>query len=195
MPNVDIKEVGLILTAGAVGGELSVLFAKLYDQPFKTSVLLAVIASPFLGMGAAYIGVYVIANSDTKAFLRCLGFAMLCGLTPKPIYDIGATLITQRDRQQEIVALAKDANKKAAEGKESLAQLPPKVEDATHKVADVTSKAIEAVKIANVTDNPQVVAEAKATTSEVIKQINDLEREGKITKEIKEESVGKLEAK
>jgi len=65
---------------------------------------LGVLASSALGTGAGFIGVYVIANSDTRSLLRCLGFALLCGFSWKPVYDGGEAIVKQGGLRQELKA-------------------------------------------------------------------------------------------
>lgn len=70
---------GLVIIGGLIGGLLQPIFARLNprsDDPPAINFLF----SPILGIAAAGISIYVIANSDTDAPMRILFFALLCGL-------------------------------------------------------------------------------------------------------------------
>lgn len=85
-----------VICAGGIGGVLSWVFSITIGRPaVLESPWQAIPAFAALGMGAAFIGVYVIAHSDTRALMRCLGFALLCGVSWKPIFDAGDALVEQ----------------------------------------------------------------------------------------------------
>lgn len=85
-----------VICAGGIGGVLSWVFSITIGRPaVLESPWQAIPAFAVLGMGAAFIGVYVIAYSDTRALMRCLGFALLCGVSWKPIFDAGDALVKQ----------------------------------------------------------------------------------------------------
>lgn len=70
---------GVVIIGGVLGGLLQPIVAKLnpnaQDPENKTFFL-----SPLLGVAAAGISIYVLANSNTEDPLRLLFFALLCGL-------------------------------------------------------------------------------------------------------------------
>lgn len=67
----------------------------------------AAFAFTALGAAAAVIGVYLLANSDTKAVARCIALALACGLAWKPVIDAGSALVTQTTDQENNEDVAK----------------------------------------------------------------------------------------
>ena len=96
-----MKIVLLVAGAGGIGGFLSWVYAITVGQPPMLHSLLAIPASIALGAGAAFVGIFALAHTDTRVLTRCLAFAVLCGLSWKPIYDAGNALVKQSIRQQE----------------------------------------------------------------------------------------------
>ena len=92
---VDWREVSALIIAGGIGGFLAWVSAGFIGSSMPFGPILAIPGSIVLGMGAAIIGVYLIAHSDTRLFMRCLAFAMMCGFCWKPIYDAGSAAIAQ----------------------------------------------------------------------------------------------------
>jgi len=140
---INIKEVVQILIFGGIGGFLSWVYTVTMGKPIALIWYYAIPASIFLGTGAAFVGVYVIAHSDTRAVMRCLGFALLCGFSWKPIYDAGSALVNQTFQQQEergIVSLSGKSVKLAQElQKVSTDKLPEKIDE----VAKATIQVVE----------------------------------------------------
>ncbi len=96
LSSVNWKEVLLIIAGGAIGGLLSWVYSITLGLSTVLAGWQAVVASVTLGMGASFLGVYLIANTDTAPFYDALGFAVLCGFAWKPIYDGGAHLLTRQ---------------------------------------------------------------------------------------------------
>jgi H+/Cl- antiporter ClcA len=94
------REVLLVSIFGAFGGFLSWVLANvgptsdLLDNPvLDRPWFIALPAAIAFGVGAAYLGVYLIANADPRALPRFFGFALLCGMAWAPTFDAGKALI------------------------------------------------------------------------------------------------------
>jgi hypothetical protein len=112
-----------VIASGAVGGILSWIYSITVGDPFHEDSIVAIASAVPLGMGAGFVGVYVLANSDTRALARTLGIAMLCGMFWKPVYDAG--------REQVLTGLKKADLSEATETlNDQIARLDKASEDA-----------------------------------------------------------------
>ncbi len=75
-------------------------------EPPKINIYWALPAWIALGMGSAFIGVYLIANTDTRVIFRYLSFAILCGFSWKPILEAGYALIQHKTEQNKTLQLS-----------------------------------------------------------------------------------------
>ncbi len=89
-----------VMVAGFIGGLASCLYSTLVGTRLPVPWYGAIPGSGLLGAGAGFIGVFVLANSDMRAVERTLGFAFLCGLAWKPVYDGGGALVQQTIKQK-----------------------------------------------------------------------------------------------
>ena len=99
------KEAALILAFGGAGGILSWIYAVTIFQAPEASGIYTLIAWMTFGMAASFLGVYLIANTDTRAIYRCLAFALLCGFSWKPTFEAAEALIdkqTAASRTQQL---------------------------------------------------------------------------------------------
>lgn len=177
--NVNLREVLFILMFGAFGGALSWVYAATIGQPLQLNLLLSLAASTVLGTGAAFVGVFVIANTDTRAFLRCLGFALLCGFSWKPVYDAGSALVNQQVK----VSHARDVTQKTTAAIADLATTPP--DQLVPKLSAVTSLAETSVEAVNKVDDPTVAAEAASKTKVAIQELKQLSQEQKVPMDLR----------
>lgn len=161
------SEVGKVLLFGGAGGLLSWVYAQTVGQPYAGSPWVVIPSSFLLGMGAAYIGVYLLANSDRKDLLRCLGFALACGFAWKPVYEAGSALITQQ-QNQKLESKAAALTQQVAEVNKALLQAPPDQTDA--KVAQAATTAVQALNAAQNVRDPAIQREAyrKATEFQAV---------------------------
>ncbi|MDH3254530.1 MAG: hypothetical protein OEM62_06020 [Acidobacteriota bacterium] len=97
---VDWRAAIWVVGFGGVGGLLSWVWSITVGEPISDSTTKAIAAALVLGMGAGFVGVYVLGNSDTKVLLRTLGFALLCGFSWKPVFEAGQALVTSRVESQ-----------------------------------------------------------------------------------------------
>jgi hypothetical protein len=86
---------GLVAAFGAVGGLIAwILQSSTGGRLLPWAWYGAVPAAMVLGAGAAGIGVYVLATTDTEQRGRALFFALLCGVFFKPVWQAGSSFIT-----------------------------------------------------------------------------------------------------
>jgi hypothetical protein len=169
LSGVNAQELKWILSAGAAGGFLSWVYALVLGQPLPVQGFIAIPACVVLGIGASFIGVYVIANTDTSAFLRAAGFAFLCGFSWKPIYDAGSALITQHTNERQAQTSAVDSVRKLEELQRAPAGEVPA------KVTEATTSAVTAIQAAKATDNPKVKEQVLKNTDLLIQHLKNLD--------------------
>ena len=95
-----------VIAAGATGGVLSWIYAMTIGQPPATSGIWTLFAWMAFGMAAAYLGVYLIANTDTSVLSRCLAFALLCGFSWKPTLEAADALYQKHTADRRIQKLS-----------------------------------------------------------------------------------------
>ena len=105
------ENLGLVVIGGLIGGLLQPVFARLNprnDDP----PLINFIFSPILGIAAAGISIYVIANSDPNAPMRILFFALLCGLAFPAILTSAVDNVSRRTEavQKKVAKIANEAS-------------------------------------------------------------------------------------
>lgn len=161
----QLTEAGLILGAGAIGGFLSWVWAATLGKPLAGSPWLMIPASMVLGMGAAFLGVYLLANSDTRALMRCLAFAIACGFSWKPVYDAGDALVSQRTREQQ-EGTAKDLSKKAETAIRRVEKAQPS--EVAPRISEAADAALEAARAAQKVDDPSVRSEVSLNVTKLL---------------------------
>src|SRR5689334_7730374 len=96
--NNNIRQALWIAGAGAIGGVLSWLSTVASSGHLgNLTTMSAVLACILLGAGAAFIGVYVIANTDRRDFIHCFAFAVLCGFAWRVVYEGGEAMLSKRE--------------------------------------------------------------------------------------------------
>ncbi len=100
----------IVALGGAIGGILQPIVAKLNPKtpaPENSQYW----QSPLLGIAAAGISVYVVANTDTNEALRLFFFAVLCGLAFPTVLTSAVDSVGKRtDKvQQEVADIANKA--------------------------------------------------------------------------------------
>lgn len=148
-----------VLGVGAVGGALSWVFAiTIGVRPVLNQVWLAVPATMLLGAGAAYIGVYLLASSDTAQVHRCLAFALVCGVAWKPVWDAGTALVDQTTRQHRLYAEATRLEVRSREVTRALAETSAAATPQIVAEAGKVSLQLTEVASATETSNPELAA-------------------------------------
>lgn len=167
--DANLKIAFLVALFGAIGGFLSWVYAAVLGQPFSQSWWVAALASTSLGMGAAFLGVFLIANTDTKALLRCLAFAMLCGFSWKPVYDAAGAFINQEiNTKQE-----RETMKLFALAKISAAELSKARPEQIPEIAFKASEAnLAALRAASKVENSEIRRNALVQSTEIMKSID-----------------------
>lgn len=148
-----------VLGVGAIGGALSWVFAVTIGvPPVLSHWWLAVPAAMLLGAGAAYIGVYLLASSDTAQVHRCLAFALLCGVAWKPVWDAGTALVDQSIRRQQYRARAAELETRTHQVMRELTERPP--QEASRAIAEASKVAEQLTDVASATEatDPELAA-------------------------------------
>lgn len=97
---INWKEIGWVALAGALGGSLSLVYSFTRGVPPSVSPqFLALPAYLFLGAGAGLLGVYVLAKTDTRQTMHCLGFSLACGLSWAPVFDASTALVEKSQQE------------------------------------------------------------------------------------------------
>lgn len=100
-------QLGIVVFGGLLGGLLQPVVARLNpksEDPTTQSYFL----SPLLGIAAAGISIYVLANSDTTQPMRLLFFALLCGLAFPAVLSSAVDTVGRRTTnvQREVAEIA-----------------------------------------------------------------------------------------
>jgi hypothetical protein len=120
----------------AVGGIVAWLVIGQITLLIAVPVWIEFLVSALVGGVASYLGVYLLANTDTKQRSHCLAFAVACGLSWKPVVEAATTLVSKGITQNRAEAdtantkeTARTLNETAAQG-----ELPSRI-DATATAA------------------------------------------------------------
>ncbi|MGI0117507.1 hypothetical protein [Zooshikella sp. RANM57] len=174
--NINWKEIVFITVAGGIGGCLSLVYSITVGNPPTVELPVGILAYIFLGMGAGFLGVYVIAKTDTSQFAHALGFAIACGLSWAPIMDASTALIKQNTEKQ-LAHETEYLSKKVKIEKE-------KVKDASGDNLSVISERIgeyseQLAKIVDSANAVETISKANHVLSsigEVVAQINERDK-------------------
>lgn len=146
-----------VILAGALGGLLSSIYGSYLGDKTHLATLARYAGSTALGMGAAFVGVFLLANSDITslpALRRTLAFALVCGFAWRPVYEAGTAFVRQQVQVQRIEEL----------GKQTLA-----VNDRASQVpAEVANKTSELLLEVSKVDRPEVSDKASAQAERVV---------------------------
>lgn len=156
--------------AGGFGGFLSWVYTLAVGTPLKVDGVVGVMISMLLGLGASLIGVYVLANSDRQALVRCLVFAMLCGFSWKPVFDAGTASITLHTERQETREQLSELTAETSETVALIEKTPPaeRAQDPV-RLVEATQKAGDMLRVAGKLDDP----EAKTRAAKAVKRVVD----------------------
>lgn len=160
-----------VILVGGIGGLFSWLYPLTFGQELVSPWYKAIPLFIAFGMGAAFIGVYVLANSDRRDQMRCLGFALLCGFAWKFVWDSGNALIHQTFQLREekrVVSLSE-------ESKELARKLPTiQTDQLPAKINETTTTTIQAVQALPKIKTMEVREAVMVSTNEVISALNDI---------------------
>lgn len=92
-----MKVAVIIVTSGAVGGLMSWVLQTGYQgfPPFHWVWYLGMPAFLLFGGCAAFLGVFLVANTDTKDLKHAAAFALACGIGWQPIIQGSIAIVTQ----------------------------------------------------------------------------------------------------
>lgn len=136
------REFSYISGAGGIGGMLSLVYSMTVGTPPLVDPLpWGVFAYAFLGAGAAFLGVYLIAKTDTNHVSHCLAFAVACGVAWAPVFD-GTSALVQQNRER---AATVKISKKIDSLKSSLGRLESANSTEISKVADAVVNDIDEI--------------------------------------------------
>ncbi len=158
--NINWREIGFICIAGGIGGILSLVYTvTVGNTPYIPPSFLGVFAYIFFGMAAGYLGVYVIARTDTTKMAHALGFALACGLSWAPVIDASGALVQQHIEQ----ALGQQVE-----------QANETIETALAEIPDAEGDRLVQLK-RTIEENTQVLAEAavRADSLKTVRKVND----------------------
>lgn len=158
----------MVVAAGGLGGILSWIYSLSVGEPLSLSLVPAFLSAIVLGMGAAFIGVYVLANSDTQTLMRTLGFALLCGFCWKPVFDAGKALVYTRIEESSV--------REAAEGlDEDLEALTDATgTELTLGIAAVEGATSDLIRSAGAVMDPRLRAEIRNLTSRSVAALGEV---------------------
>lgn len=168
---------GLVVLGGLCGGLLQPVYARLNPDRPNPATSHAMWCA-LLGLAAAGISVYVVANSQTDQPIRLLFFSVLCGLAFPSVLTSAVDSVGKRTEQvqRDVAQIAKDAKsddmvttaQAADQLKTTLARNPI---DAIGSKGVPVVEATAQIAVQNIaetaTNNP-------ATTAEVINQLQQV---------------------
>jgi hypothetical protein len=168
---------GIVMLGGLLGGMLQPVYARLNpDKPNPTSGNSA--WSALLGVAAAGISIYVVANSETDDPVRLLFFALLCGLAFPAVLTSAVDSVSKRtqDAAREVAQAAKQAKS------DDIVQTAQAADHLKNTLASNPSDAIGSKGLSVVEATAQIavqnIAETATTnpesTAEVINQLQQV---------------------
>lgn len=195
--NIDFQDIALVSFGGAFGGFLQPILAR-FDPSQQNPDFSNWFLGPVLGIAAAGITVFVLANSNTENKLRLLFFSLLCGLA---FPSVLTRAVDSLDAQSQVVEdRAKEIAESSAKGKsfqaaneltKTMAQNP-----STVAIEQQSQEKLE-ISASTVVDNLAAKAVANSSGSsaaiEQLKQIGTTARNAgydgvalKVTEELKQ---------
>lgn len=125
----------------------------------------------FLGAFASGIGVYVLTNTDTRAFARTLFFAALCGFAWKPVCDAGAAFVEQAVQQRQD-ATAQELGDQVAQLSTNLTDTPsPQLDLKLEEISGAAQAAVEALPQVR---NPKIRREIEAKINVALQAVSQV---------------------
>lgn len=179
---VEWKELAIIFGAGAVGGLAGWLIGVVTTNDLGTRWMLDMLTSILCGGLAAGVAIYLIANTNTAQAMRCMFFAVVCGMSWKPVLQAGMkvadTAVTHQEVSDQKSQLQATINNASANGTapatllagaSSLADNLNKVESADLQQAAVATASEAVTKAAQA---PDVAPEAIAKIAHKAEALN-----------------------
>lgn len=182
LDGISKQDIGLVAIGGGFGGFLQPILAR-FDPSQQNPDFSNWFLGPILGIAAAGITVFVLANSNTENKLRLLFFSLLCGLAFPSV--LTRAVETLDPVSQEVVSKAEDIAAKAATGKTEQAAVELATtmtqNPATVAVQKEAEQKLEASANAVVSDLVEKAGSAESSTEQAaverLKQIGDSARD------------------
>jgi hypothetical protein len=161
----NLRYLGFVLLAGAVGGLLYWVIAKWTGTSLPAVFGAATVpVLMFVGALAAAIGVYVLTASDLTA-MRTYVFAVLCGLAWQPMIAAGSRIATNATASNQNAQLGQQVDQiKAANGSGNTQQIAASV----NQTSAAVTKTLE---LSQTVTDPAKKTELAATSNAAIQQL------------------------
>lgn len=193
---INRQDVSLVGIGGALGGLLQPIVAKL-DPSSPNPELSNWFLGPVLGVAAAGITVFVLANSRTEEKLRLLFFSLLCGLAFPTVLtsavdslDPKSQAVEQKAADIADKAAKGESGKAAAELTRTMAQNPStgSIDQGTERKLEVSAGTV----VSDLAEKAGAGAPDSAGAIETLKQIGTTARDAgydgvalRVTEELK----------
>jgi len=176
------KEGVIITIAGGIGGLLSFTYAIASKSELAIGLPWSLPAYVFLGMGAGYLGVYLIAKTDTSHLHHALGFSVACGLSWAPIMNASNALIKQ-NLESGYTNVLRDSKVKVQAYRDKIPNATEsELKDIAYSIKNINDKVFETVKKTSNVENYELANETLSTAQASVKLIS--EKNAKLAKEI-----------
>jgi hypothetical protein len=172
---ISVQDISLVAIGGAIGGMLQPMLVR-FDPSLQNPDGLSFAIGPLLGIAAAGISVFVLANSKTDDKPRLLFFSVLCGLA---FPSVLTTAIDTLDPQSQAVEnkaeiIAKTAakgktNQAADELTAAMAQNP-----ASAGIEQIVQEKLEVSANAVVSDLAEKAGSGAAKSGDAIEQLKEI---------------------
>lgn len=173
---------GVVLIGGVAGGLLQPIYARL-NPDRKNPPSGHFLWSALLGLAAAGISVYVVANSNTTEPVRLLFFSLLCGLAFPSVLTSAVDSVSKRteEMQRDMAVIAQQArSNEIADTAEAANQL--KTTLARHPAETINAGGVSVVE-ASAQIAVQNIAETANTNPETASSVvNQLQQVGTVAR-------------
>jgi len=162
---MEWKTFGSVFGFGAIGGLASWCIQLLIGvAPYNKPAYLVLPLLVVVGGIAAALGVFLIANSDTKELKHTLAFAIACGVFWQPVIQSARSFVGQTSTASQTATLQSANDEVAKAATSGTGNLPAKVAMASKLTTDLLSK-VSATPDADV--KAGVVAESTRTVDQI----------------------------
>ncbi|MBN1610314.1 MAG: hypothetical protein JW940_27040 [Polyangiaceae bacterium] len=175
-----------VVVCGAAGGVLSGVYGIYVENTSPVGYGLKWLYSCLLGMGSAFIGVFLMANSDvssSNSLRRTLAFALMCGFAWRPVLEAGTALVKKHARDDQLSEQIRAHEKDVAQVANAPVAVASTTIDLLRKAERVDTETLkakaseQAVKVVNelrsAAPNEPEAAEALAEVAEAATDTGD----------------------
>lgn len=167
----------IVIGGGFLGGFLQPIYAKINPQS-ENPPSINFLFSPLLGVAAAGISVYVVANSNTDEPMRLLFFSLLCGLAFPAVLTSAVDNLGRKTAtvQKDVASAAEKAKSEglketveaAKDLKDTLGRNPP------DSLKPSGQQAIEATAQQAVSNIAQTAVDDPKSLDRIVKELQDV---------------------